>query len=297
MPGRCILWLSLWLLVLCGAACDRRLEPRPVETPPVALPRVVSLAPNLTQAIFSLGAEAQLVGRSDYCTYPAAALAVPSVGRLDLPSYEAILELQPDWVLVSGLTPIAVVERLRNLGFRVQRFTASGIEGIISVLDILGEQLERVAAAEHCIAEIEATVAAYSQRTSLVPFEQRPKVALLYSLDALYSAGAGTFPDDLIRIAGGRNIAAEAVSAWPQLNMEALLSANPQVLCLTYDGSQAEATQLRARLAALQKDPIWGQLSAIQNNRVQLLLGDYLSIPSARSLEVLESLSAALAPR
>ena len=105
-----------------------------------------------------MGAENQLVGRTDYCDYPPLVQGLPSVGRLDLPSYEAILNLEPDWVIVSSLTPPAVVERMRSLGLCVDRFTETGLEGIIEVLQVLGHRLGRIEAAEKCIDEFKSTL-------------------------------------------------------------------------------------------------------------------------------------------
>ena len=289
-----IFWLTRFVAIFLLCSCDPSVDEYQTQTNVVTNLRVISLAPSLTQAIFSLGAENQLVGRTDYCDYPPFVQELPSVGRLDLPSYEAILNLEPDWVIVSSLTPPAVVERMRSLGLCVDRFTETGLEGIIEVLQALGHRLGRVEAAEKCIDEFKSTLKYYKSQIAETPVHDLPRVALIYDLGALYSAGAGTFPNDLIRLAGGYNIASEAASSWPQLNLEALLHANPEVIFLTFNGSDMQGVQLRRRISSLQEDPIWSQINAIRTGRIHLIYEDYLSVPSIRSLEALQTLSAAI---
>ena len=288
------LWIAVFSAIFLLFSCDSPVDEHRAQTNILTNLRVISLAPSLTQAIFSVGAEDQLVGRTDYCEYPPSVLELPSIGRLDLPSYEAILNLKPDWLIVSSLTPPAVVERLRSLGLRVDRFTETGLEGIIEVLQALGHKLGRMEAAEKCIDEFKSTLNYYRSKISNTPSHYRPRVVLLYDIEALYSAGAGTFPDNLIQIAGGYNIASEAASSWPQLNLETLLVANPDVIFVTFNGSEIQGLQLRRRILLLQKDPIWSQINAIRSGRIHLIFEDYLSIPSIRSLEALQTLSSAI---
>ena len=287
-------WLPVFVAIFLLFSCDSPVDEHRAQTNTITNLRVISLAPSLTQAIFSVGAEDQLVGRTDYCEYPPSVLELPSIGRLDLPSYEAILNLKPDWSIVSSLTPPAVVERLRSLGLRVDHFTETGLEGIIEVLQALGHKLGRMEAAEKCIDEFKSTLNYYRNKISKTPSHDRPKVVLLYDIEALYSAGAGTFPDDLIQIAGGYNVASEAASSWPQLNLEILLEANPDVIFVTFDGSEIQDLQLRRRILSLQKDPIWSQINAIRSGRIHLIFEDYFSIPSIRSLEALQTLNPAI---
>ena len=287
-------WLTGFVAIFLLCSCDPPVDEYRTQANVETNLRVISLAPSLTQAIFSLGAENQLVGRTDYCEYPPYAQKLPSVGRLDLPSYEAILNLEPDLVIVSSLTPPAVVERIRSLGLCVDRFTETGLEGIIEVLQALGHRLGRIEAAEKCIDEFKSTLKYYKGQIAETPVHDLPRVALIYDLEALYSAGAGTFPNDLIQIAGGYNIASQAASSWPQLNLEALLHANPDVIFVTFNGSDMQGVQLRRRISLLQKDPIWSQINAIRTGRIHLIYEDYLSVPSIRSLEALQTLSAAI---
>ena len=287
-------WLTGFAAIFLLCSCDPPIDDHRAQTNIVTNLRVISLAPSLTQAIFSLGAVNQLVGRTDYCEYPPCVQELPSVGRLDLPNYEAILNLEPDWVIVSSLTAPAVVERLRSLGLCVDRFTETGLEGIIEVLQALGHRLGRIEAAEKCIDEFKSTLKYYRRQIPEAALHDLPRVALIYDLEALYSAGAGTFPDDLIQIAGGYNIASEAAASWPQLNLEALLHANPEVIFVTFDGSEMQGMHLRRRILSLQKDPIWSQINAIRSGRIHLIFEDYLSVPGIRSLEALQTLSAAI---
>ena len=118
--------------------------------------------------------------------------------------------------------------------------------------------------------------------------------AVLYSLKPLYTAGAGTFVDELITLCGGSNVASDLASPWPTLSMEGLLQKQPDVLLISTEAGPAG--ELPGTLQALAADPVWSQLTAIQNNRVYILDGDTLAVPGPRQVVALAQIAAALHP-
>lgn len=284
--------LAALAAVLLGSGCS--VESRAASAVEGAsLQRVVSLAPSITEILFAIGAGDLLVGRSEYCLFPESACEIENVGRLDQPNLEEIVALKPDLVLASGLTPLTVVGRIEGMGIRARRFDHSGMSGLLDDIRSIGDLVGAAEGARTVVAGMEAAMDAVRRRSAGT---ERPSAVLLYDLAGLYSAGGGTFPDDLIRLAGGRNIAAGALSAWPQLSLEGLLETDPEVIFVTYGGATRPRDAVERLLAERRNDPVWSRLSALRSGRVYLIQDDYLSIPGPRSIRALEVMSLGLYP-
>ena len=270
----------------CGPAKETYQEPG------VAVQRVVSLAPSLTEAMFALGAGDLLVGRSNYCTYPADALEVPAVGRIDSPKLERILAFRPGLVLVTPLTPKDVIERIRGMGLRVLSLRADRLEDITETYRQLGVLFSRQAEAVELTREIEHALAAAEANAGMLK-GKRPRACLLYGFEAPYfSAGRGTFPSALLERAGFENLANRAPLAWPQLNLEWLVDQNPDCIFIASSGSARTAEM---ELTRMQANAVWEQVTAIRKGQLYLIPGDALSIPGQRAIDALRIFSKAWA--
>lgn len=254
--------------------------------------RFVSLAPSITEVVFALGAEGQLVGRSNFCDFPEGASAVESVGRIDMPNLERIVSLEPDLVVMTDLTPRDTMTRLEDLGLRVLRLRADRLEDIRETFTRLGallnleaEAKKRVDSLNERLADLTAKSAGYSG--------EAPRACLLYGFEPPYfSAGKGTFPSALLARAGFKNIADAAPMAWPQLNLEWLIKQDPEVIFLATGG---DAASVALEWERLRSKKVWNQVSAVRAGRVYSIGGDALSVPGLRALKALEVFSDARA--
>lgn len=251
---------ALAVTVLLFFACA---APEPAATKDdlgrgVAIPahvrRVITLAPNVTEIVFAIGAGETIVGTDDFSNFPAAVAKLPKVGGMQ-PNIEKIVQLKPDLVLAStegnhpnlaralaaAKIPLYVVrtDRLHQLAPAMQR---------------LGEFLDAPRTTE-AIRELEAAVAA-QKRT------RDSKTSVLFAVwtDPLYVAGRETFMDDLYELTGARN--AVAVNGWPQYSLESFVAAPPEVF-LYPKGSVtpeqvtalfARAPNGRAKIVAVDQD-------------------------------------------
>lgn len=254
--------------------------------------RLVSLAPSITEVVFALEAGDRLVGRSNYCDFPKDALAVESVGRIDMPNLERIVSLQPDLVVMTNLTPLDTLTRLENLGLRVLRLRADRLEDISETFMRLGAFLDLEA-------EAKVKVDAFNDRLADLTAKgqshtgQAPRTCLLYGTEPPYfSAGKGTFPSTLLARAGFHNIADAAPMAWPQLNLEWLIRQDPEVIFLAAGG---DAELGAADWARWRSSKVWNQISAVQAGRVYHIGDDALSVPGLRALKALQLFSDARA--
>jgi iron complex transport system substrate-binding protein len=286
---------SIFLLVIALMMTAANLLTATVEVEglPENAARVISLAPSVTQMIFALDADDLLVGRSMHCRYPPAALSIPSVGRMDAPDLEKILLLQPDCILLSDLTPVAVEKQLERLNLQTVRLQHSGLDGLRSDMEKLSLLLGRKQDGSHLLAHWDQTIAAI--QVAVAKKSIRPaRVLLLYSISDLFSAGKGSFIGDLIELCGGYNIAGKAISPWPQLNREAILAANPEVLFLALNqGNQSGAAKIEL-IQQLQTDAYWQQIQAVNQGRIHFIPSDWLSIPGPFTLKAIEVIFSAI---
>ena len=254
---------------------------------PGAPARIVSMAPNLTEICFALGAGDRVVGVTEHCNHPEAAGALPKVGGYNSPSLEAILGLEPDLVLCAEEGPLrAVVERLETLGISVWTVRIATLADLFRALDSIGKRVGAARAAAALRGDLEARRDRVRDR---VASKGRVPVVVVFDRAPLVVAGPGTFADDLIRLAGGTNVAADATSAYPQLAMESLLAREPEVIVdLAAMGTNAGgAKEWWAR---------WEGLPAVRNGRVSVGDPDLLTRPGPRLLDGLEWLAGVLHP-
>jgi iron complex transport system substrate-binding protein len=196
-------------------------------TPTVAH-RIVSLAPSLTETVFALGAGDRLVGVSVYCDFPPEAQEIDRVGTFLTPNVEAILAKRPDVVLaVPSPANQNPVQSLRHLGLRVLVVDPRSVAEILDSIRQIGAAIGRPEAAQRLVDRIGQDVARV--RSGLRGAPER-KVLMVVGRAPLIAAGAGTFADELIRLAHGINLGAQAGSGWPHLSIEFAIAAAPDVI-------------------------------------------------------------------
>jgi iron complex transport system substrate-binding protein len=192
--------------------------------------RIVSLTPSHTEVLFAIGAGPRVVGGTDFDTYPAEAAAVPDVLSNLQVNFELVVTLDPDIVLVSSLNSVADVEHLRELNLSVFFADAYAVADVPPMIELLGkavqEEANATAVADTLRLELSSIGAAVANTTSA------PRVFyLLDDFGAYWTSGQGTRGNDLIELAGGKNIFDNA-TGWSAVSLEAVVAADPQVIIL-----------------------------------------------------------------
>ena len=193
--------------------------------------KIVSVAPNLTELVYKLGADDKLVGRSDYCDYPSEVLDVESVGDIMTPDIEKIISLEPDVVLASTHFDADNEAKLTELGITVVAlFEESDVEGVYSMIDKLGEILNKNTEAAACVDEMKNTIADVEAKVSGL---EKPSVYYVvgYGEYGDYTAGGDTFIGKMLSMAGGENIAKD-ISGWT-ITLEELVEADPSIIVIS----------------------------------------------------------------
>jgi len=242
--------------------------------------RVVSLAPSVTESLFAIGAGGQVVGVTDYCSYPPEARMKPRVGGMINPSIEAIVDLKPDLIIVSMEGNMrADFLALTGRGIPVYASNPRTMEGIMRSLGQLGALTGRSAEADSTIRGMKARTERVRARTAGI----RKGTLLLVSLQPLVVVGRNTFLNELLELAGADNLAARLHATYPVYSRETLLAEDPDVLLIMSDviGDLSDLTILF---------PEWNRLSAFRRHHIRRVNADILSRPGPRAVEGLEAL-------
>ena len=253
---------------------------------PAVVDRVVSLAPNLTEIVFAVGAGDRLVGRTSYCDFPAEAKAIPEVGDTLHPSIERIIALKPQVVLVSTASQLEVfTQQLQGQNIAVYVTDPHDLEGVFRSIAQIGEIVGQKSQASHVVQELRERTSAVEQAV-----KQKQPVRVFYQVsgEPLYTAGHDAFVTDLMRRAGAASVTAEVPGAWPKFSNESALAARPEAIILPTGGSMGAANANVAE--ALRQSP-----AALQG-RVYKINDDHLARPGPRSVDGLEEMARALHP-
>ncbi len=271
--------------LVAGALPARAADPLPRGEPvwlgptaPARPARVVSLAPSLTDTVIALGLADRLVGVTRYDTSPEVK-ALPRVGGFLDPSPEAVLGLRPDlvlWLADGGAFP--AVRRIAELGVPVLALPVVGVPDVLRAARRVGAALGDPAAGERLAGEMEAAVRAAEERASALP---RRRVMLVIGRDPLVVAGPGSYPDALLRIAGGVNVV-KGERPWPVYSLERAVADDPD---LVVDAAVNEPADTIVRL---------GAIPAVKAGRVVRLPDDRVLRPGPQLPAALRQLQKAL---
>ncbi len=264
-------------------------------TLPAPARSVVSLAAADTEILYAVGAGSQVVGRDSFSDYPEAAKSVQDIGgSMGKYNSEAIVALHPDLVLAGGINSPELVASLEQLGLKVYFLSNpetlegmyTNLETVASLTGHASEAIKLVNALKVRVSKIDDKIASLSERPTVY-----------YELDATdptkpYTAGKSgptNFVDALISRAGGINIGAQMQSEWPQISLEQLLVADPQIILLG-DAAYGETPEkVTAR-------PGWEGLSAVKQGHIYPIDYHLVSLPGPRLVDGLEALAKLLHP-
>lgn len=253
---------------------------------PLHIDRIVSLAPNLTEIVYAVGAGDRLVGRTRYCDYPAEAKQVAEVGDTMTPSIERIIALKPQIVLISTASQLeAFTRQLNEQRIAVYVTNPQSLEDIFRSIQTLGDLF-----GEHDqVAKLVADSRQRSETVAAAVKQVKPvKVFYQVSGEPLYTIGREAYLTDLVRRAGGVSVTADVPGAFPRFSDEAALAARPEAIILPSGGSMGTANSTAA--AALKNSP------AVLNNRVYKINDDHLARPGPRLVDGLEEMARMLHP-
>jgi len=192
--------------------------------------RIVSLVPNATEIIYALGAEDRLVGRTDYCEFPPAAKAKPSVGGMVNPNLEALVALKPDLVIATDEgNREETFQQLARLRIPTYLVHATRLGALLDMIARVGELTGHQAAVAPLAQGLTRRVDAV--RRAVAPFP-RPRVLYVIWPEPLIVPGRQSLLTELIDVAGGESVTSRQEQAYVRFSVEAAVALAPQVIVL-----------------------------------------------------------------
>jgi iron complex transport system substrate-binding protein len=253
--------------------------------------RIVSMAPNLTEILFALGLDEKIVGVTRDSDYPPAAVEKPRVGDFWQVDIEAVIAARPDLVITLGF------DRQKNLAHRLGRIGCKCLVVDIEKVDDLFEAIRRIGHASGSLARAEKLIAQIANE--LVEIEMFVKesepVKLLWVVqrEPLRIAGPDTFVNEMIELAGGKNVIGSTVHKYPPIGPEQIIASGveviiePAMVTGQLEGQQESAIEFYSR---------YRNVPAVVNNRIYVIDGDTVSRLGPRLCEGVQTIGRCLRP-
>ncbi len=247
--------------------------------------RIVSLAPANTEIAFAVGAGDKVVAGTSYDDYPEEAKSLPKIGDFSNPSVEKIASFDPDLVLAAGGIQDGLRKKLEDLGMTVYVVDPKSYADVETDIENVGmlagtsDQAQEVANTMiQAAADVSQKVGEREQKTTFLEIYSKP----------LMTAGSNTFINDMITIAGGKNIGAEAGDGFPQFSTEVLVKDDPQVY-IADSGSMSKPGDLQKRAG-------FAALTAVKDGTVYVIDDSLVARPGPRLAEGLRKLAEMIHP-
>jgi iron complex transport system substrate-binding protein len=295
------------LLLLLGFGCGPHRGPQPGVSSPASTPfsakddfgnlvrlshpprRIVALTPNLVEILFALGLGDRIAGTVEFSDYPPEARRLTQVGRHDRPNLEKIVSLNPDLILMGFGNPRDLTKTFSRLGLPVFGANPKTLADTLRLIDRLGTLCGVPAASRQLTRKLAARLQEIERRLTAKP-GPRPRVFIIIDQNPIWTAGSDTLQDEIVRLAGGENIAASRPSYYAY-SKEALLANQPDYLLLP--AKPVEAAALKQEL--LSRKDLAG-LRALRKGKILVVDADSFSRPAPRAVEAVAQIFSLLFP-
>ena len=281
-------WMAAGFAVFGGR--QRRDNSKPA--PPVRAERIVSMAPSLTEILFALGLDEEIVGVTLFSDYPPAAVEKPKVGTFWQPNIEAVVAARPSLVMTLGFGQHKdLAERLERIGYDSLAVNIEKVSDLFAAIGEIGTAAGRQLQADELTRNMKEKLEALSR---LVGTQAKVRVLWVVQREPLRVAGRDTFVNEMIELAGGENAIGPTVHKYPPIGAEQVMASGAEVIIEPAMGREDLDAQ---RAEALRH---WGKfrnLPAVANNRIYVIRGDTVSRLGPRLYEGTETIARCLRPQ
>ncbi len=289
-------WPLLLLLVIWLFAFWQTPTPSDAPESDIIPKRIISLAPSITETIFAVGAGEQLVAVTDFCQFPQQAQDLPSIGGYLDPSLSQIVAHQPDLVIMLDRQQ-TLNRQLQQLGIRTLLIDNARLDGIINGILEIGAASGQQQQAQTLYNQLQRQITEVKQQVADQPRKDTLLAIAHYTnseqLDLVYIAGQQDFYNDILQLAGGRNVYQDKRLKVPAVSLEGLLRMNPEVIIDIFpDASAHQADLQKVRQQWQQLTPV----TAIKQRQIHFIEADYATVPGPRIIQLLADIAKLLHP-
>ena len=238
--------------------------------------RIVSLSPSITEILYALGVDEEIVATSSYSLYPPKAKELPVIGGYSNPHVEKVLSHKPTLVIGQSFNQ-NVLDKFHYFHIQTLCLELTTIESIKKSIKIIGDTLNKEEAAKGLIKDIDMAIIES-------PKAKNPhSVMIVYGLkedlrSGIYIAGKSIFFDDIITLSGNRNAYTDESTEQPVLNYENVIALNPDQIIILHSHATEPNVDIKKALASWYSLPT----NASKNKNIIIIDEDYLHIPSHR---------------
>lgn len=239
--------------------------------------RIVSTSPAVTEIIFALGGGNLLIGRTDFCSYPAEAQKIESIGGISNLNVEKILSMKPDLVLSGSMIPKKSTLQMESMGVpTVCVIEQQDFDGLYDNISKIGRLINRTQEADSLVSSIKKTAQFIQQANA---DKQAPSVYYVVGFGATgnFTAGGNSFINDIITMAGGHNIAAD-ITGW-SYSLEMLMNSEPDFVVIRREDS-----------ATFCQTKPYSSLKAVREGRVIGIESGLIDLQVPRNIEAVKLL-------
>jgi iron complex transport system substrate-binding protein len=235
--------------------------------------RIASLAPSVTEILYELGADSEIVCSTVYCDFPEAAKTLPKIGSWLNVDIKKLKELKPDIVFTSSAVQGNLTKHLRSMGFNVVNVNPTRLNEVADSYVQIGQLVNREREANTINRDLYKKIMAYTVSSSNTGMR-------VYSEEwSDPPMSAGNWVPDIIQLSGGVAGIVKPGELSREFSQQEILSFNPQVIVLHICGfgTKVEPEKIMQRAS-------WEPIEAIQQGAVHVIDDSLLNRPTSRLL-------------
>ncbi len=260
--------------------------------PRIAAPpggRIAVMSPSAAETLVELGVADRIVAVGDFVDWPPVLAGLPKIGAYDLPNPERLVELGAEFLFTTASEAgRGEHARLEQLGVHVVALDTSTFAGTLAAMSETGRLVGREEAANALLSRIAARVEEVRRRAAAAP---RRRVLVAVGHDPVFVAGPGSHLDELVTLAGGENIARDALSPYQMVALEAVLERAPEVIVDSADNRPGNPRGMEPGFWMK-----WPFLPAVAQGRVAFVDPWQLLVPGPRLGEMAELMGRLIHP-
>ena len=258
-----------------------------VVTIPEEPQRLISAAPSNTEILFALGLGDKVVGITNYANYPEEARKVEKIGEISPLNLEKIASLKPDLILAYPGLQLKEIPQLRELGFNVLGIEPLTIKETLKSIKMIATVCGISEKGKALVEDLSQRADKIKSEVSKIAIPDRPKVFVGGTYETIYTPGEGTLFNELITLAGGKNIAS-SLPGWVKISPEFVAEAEPAIIIIPVGAmNPGEESKIKEDIS---QRPGWSNIPAIKTQSIFIVNEDLFYRAGPRLIDGLESL-------
>jgi len=283
--------ILIFLIVLSarGACADMYIDKMGREVDiPSSPKRIVSLAPSITETLFALGLNEEIVGVTMFSDYPEAARSKPRVGSYVNISIEKVVSLDPDLIIgTADGNRKETAKQFERFGLPVYVVNPTSLDEIFEMVLDVGKITGKDGTARDLVHNLRKRVGFVVSRTRNI---KKPSVFFQVGIDPVVTVGRDAFHTRLITLAGGSSISRDEKIKYPRYTMEKIIAEQPEIIIVSSMKRGGDFERVRKRWKR------WKDIPAVKNNRIYILNSELIDRPSPVIVDGLEELAGIIHP-